>query len=202
MAEEGSQITKDEEDEVIDVNWGVYIEYFRQRHTWAVILFICTPLIGFACWCWMRLQGLSAEWMQHISDEGSFKHYFWTYMLIAFLNLVTLTISFFVMRYHCLQVSDVYFTKISTRIIRAPINLYFDKTPSGWILNRFSKDISKVDMEFSGNIWNTIDCGLSLCFTMYVACQTSIWILTAVPIVFVILWLYARYYIRSYRDLV
>ena len=31
------------------------------------------------------------------------------------------------------------------KIMNAPINLYFDKTPSGRILNRFSKDIRRVD---------------------------------------------------------
>lgn len=29
----------------------------------------------------------------------------------------------------------------------APINLYFDKTPSGKILNRYSRDINKIDQE-------------------------------------------------------
>lgn len=32
-----------------------------------------------------------------------------------------------------------------TRVINAPINLFFDRTPSGMILNKFSKDISKID---------------------------------------------------------
>jgi len=33
------------------------------------------------------------------------------------------------------------------KTLNAPVNLYFDKTPSGRILNKFSKDIDKIDNE-------------------------------------------------------
>ena len=32
-------------------------------------------------------------------------------------------------------------------VLNVPINTYFDKTPSGTILNRFSRDLSKLDEE-------------------------------------------------------
>jgi len=43
------------------------------------------------------------------------------------------------------------------RLVNAPVNTYFDKTPSGKILNRFSRDISKVDSEIGINIMWSIE---------------------------------------------
>ena len=34
-----------------------------------------------------------------------------------------------------------------SKIVNAPINIYFDKTPSGKILNRFSGDTSIMDTD-------------------------------------------------------
>ena len=65
------------------------------------------------------------------------------------------------------------------KVVGAPINLYFDKTPSGKILNRFSNDIDKIDNEFPRYafgwfscfrdiIW-TIECFACAAFDIYVA---------------------------------
>lgn len=44
-----------------------------------------------------------------------------------------------------LRSSKILHDKMFKKTCDAPINLYFDKTPSGRILNRFSKDINKID---------------------------------------------------------
>ncbi len=38
------------------------------------------------------------------------------------------------------------------KVLNAPINLYFDVTPIGRILNKFSKDLSGVELSFSWEI--------------------------------------------------
>ena len=40
------------------------------------------------------------------------------------------------------------------KVYNAPINLYFDVTPIGRILNKFSKDLSQVELYFSWEIGN------------------------------------------------
>ena len=42
--------------------------------------------------------------------------------------------------------------KILSKIVNAPINLYFDKVPSGIILNRFSGDIGKMDTDIGSYV--------------------------------------------------
>lgn len=148
------------------------------------------------------MQTLTAEWMENISKPDSFRFYFTRYLLINLLNIVFLLGAFFLIRVWCLLISNVFFKKMATKVFRAPVNLYFDVTPSGWILNRFSKDISCTDNEFSWSIFNTLDCAGSLVFTMYVTSLTSAWILISVPVVSIILYIYTKYYISCYRDLV
>lgn len=44
------------------------------------------------------------------------------------------------------------------RVFNAPINLYFDVTPIGRILNKFSKDLTGVEREFSWEVGNFLAC--------------------------------------------
>jgi len=44
-----------------------------------------------------------------------------------------------------LRATKLLHNKILGKVIRAPINLYFDVTPIGKILNRFSKDLQVLD---------------------------------------------------------
>jgi ABC-type multidrug transport system fused ATPase/permease subunit len=40
------------------------------------------------------------------------------------------------------------------KVFNAPINLFFDVTPIGRILNKFSKDLSGIEREFAWDIGN------------------------------------------------
>jgi len=141
MANSGTTITKNEDDEIINVEWKVYLDYFKEGFIWVALLFITFPLAMLAAWCWMTLQYLAAEWMENISLADSFSFYFWKFLLISILNIFALLGSIFTMRIYCLLIANRFFKKMANRLVEAPINLYFDVTPSGWILNRFSKDL-------------------------------------------------------------
>ena len=44
-----------------------------------------------------------------------------------------------------LKVSSVLHNRLIKRVFNAPINLFYDVTPIGKILNRFSKDLAIID---------------------------------------------------------
>lgn len=46
-----------------------------------------------------------------------------------------------------IKVSRKIHNKVLNRILRAPVNKFYDVTPAGRILNRFSSDLSRVDGE-------------------------------------------------------
>jgi len=133
--------------------------------------------------------------MEHLGDDGAFSYYFFKYLYLNGINIIAVLGGFFVLRFYCLIISNRFFRKMSNQVMKAPVNTYFDTTPSGWILNRFSKDLNMTDSEFTFNIHNSLECSLSLVFTLYVACLTSAWILLSVPVIIIVVAIYTKYYI-------
>ena len=76
-------------------------------------------------------------------------------------------------------------------VFNAPINLYFDMTPVGRILNRFSKDLMTIEMFMPyiiGFMYNTI---YQLIFTMVLAGIAVPYVLVSLPVViFFIGWVF------------
>jgi hypothetical protein len=44
MSDEGSQIIKDEDKEIINAGWGIYFQYLRFQYVWVVIFFFSLPI--------------------------------------------------------------------------------------------------------------------------------------------------------------
>lgn len=64
-------------------------------------------------------------------------------LLFGFSNLIRML----VVQAYQMNISRVLHESMISKIIRAPINLFFDVTPIGKILNRFSKDLVTLDKE-------------------------------------------------------
>ena len=140
--------------------------------------------------------------MDHFEEEGSFSFYFWKFFIVNIINIICLLIAYFILRVYCLLIANRFFKKMANKIIKAPINLYFDVTPSGWILNRFSKDLQLIDDDLGFNTFNLLDWALSVIFTLYVACLISFWILTSLPFMVLLIVIFSKYFLRCYWELV
>ena len=77
------------------------------------------------------------------------------------------------------------------RVMKAPVNIYFDTTPLGRVLNRFSKDLSVVESTMVYEIGTGYVNFYNLLSIFAVAAFAVPWILLFVPVVlFVAIWLY------------
>lgn len=65
------------------------------------------------------------------------------------------------------------------RIMKAPM-AFFDVTPVGRIINRFSKDMDSVDHELPGNINDFIECSMAVVSSLIVICISTPYFLIAV----------------------
>ncbi|KJA28401.1 hypothetical protein HYPSUDRAFT_62031 [Hypholoma sublateritium FD-334 SS-4] len=114
----------------------------------------------------------------------------------AFATLSYITLGY----YTSLQASRSLFLALLRRLTRAPAR-FFDVTPIGRILNRFTSDISTIDNALQSSVRNC----LTGVLTFFASFAVMLFIVPAfAPFAIVIAWLYIRLappYIRASRDL-
>ncbi|KAF8602913.1 P-loop containing nucleoside triphosphate hydrolase protein [Ceratobasidium sp. AG-I] len=99
-----------------------------------------------------------------------------------------------------LRASRVLYEKMLLSVVRSP-SRFFDKTPSGRILNRFSKDIVTIDSGVQNFIVQVIVQAISLVIAVVtIVYAVPLFIVPAIVIAYIHLW-FARGYITVTRDL-
>lgn len=99
-----------------------------------------------------------------------------------------------------LKASEILHNKMVWSVIKAPV-LYFDKTPVGRILNRFSKDIGNMDDVLPPLFLTAVEVCLFAISTILLPVAANFWlILAAVPLIIIALY-YGRYYLKSSREI-
>jgi ATP-binding cassette, subfamily C (CFTR/MRP), member 1 len=184
MALEGSLITKDEDEEIIEVGLKSYVQYFKEACFWLLILLFVFPIEQIWNVIWMVQVEFPSMWMDDLDKEDyTFSSYFWYYFHLNTANFFCVFTSLGFLSIYCVFISNRFFKRMAYKVIHAPINLFFDTTPSGWILNRFSKDIEKLDGEFYDQIFNTLDCLSTFIIIIYVCAKVSVWTLISIPLI-------------------
>jgi len=65
--------------------------------------------------------------------------------------------------------------RLLNRVLKAPVNLYFDITPIGKLLKHFTEDIGRCDRAFFWHINWVFDCVGDCAFKIGLACLFSPW---------------------------
>lgn len=201
MSVKSLTITTDEYDEKVEVEWSVYFKFFISNYTWIAIV-IAVPLYTFYGYAGIQATKYIGIWVKNVDDEGSFERYLWIVLGYSLGFSFTVTIGFFIIMVAVLRASNLLHKRMTDKTLRAPINLYFDKTPTGKILNRFSKDINKIDSGFPFDITFTIECLSWIGASVYVSALVSPWSLLATPFAAIAGVILIRYYIRSFREMI
>jgi ABC-type multidrug transport system fused ATPase/permease subunit len=92
-------------------------------------------------------QGHWAKEMQSDSPDANYSELtfgLWYFGFIAICALVTIGRGLLMME-SCIRSSKNLHNELFRRVLSAPVNLYFDVTPVGRILNRFSNDLDQMD---------------------------------------------------------
>lgn len=78
------------------------------------------------------------------------------------------------------------------RVLKAPVNLYFDTTPIGRIINKFSKDLNQVEASFGWTLGTIYALVFTLFYTIIIAIVALPWIALLLPVIALISWVIIR----------
>ena len=113
---------------------------------------------------------------------------------------VAMTVSSFSFYYLLLKAAENLHSKMFLATIKAPVK-FFDSTPAGRILNRFSKDIGSMDDVLPPLFLQAVTFPLSSLSAILVPAATKYWLFLALlPIVGLFVY-FARYYLKTSREL-
>ena len=202
--EEGAVKTRQtkEASEQGKVKWHVYTEYARQSNVIAVIVYLLallgaqTAQVGGSFWLkrWAELNdaaGSNPEVVKNIAIYFAFG--VGSAALVVFQTLLLWI-------FCSIEASRKLHERMAFAIFRSPMS-FFDVTPAGRILNRFSSDIYRVD-EVIARTFNMLFVNTARAlFTMVViSTSTPAFLLLILPLgaVYVV---YQKYYLRTSREL-
>lgn len=151
---------------------------------------------------WYLSQWTQAELDSQINPESDFNRYSYVggYLGFAFGFVALTSIRSFMNLMSALHASKVIHFKTLGSLVRAPV-LFFDTTPVGRVLNRFSKDTDEVDFLLSMSMSEFGNCIMQLLSTLiFLAVIQPILLAGIVPLMG-IYYVLQKYYRRSYIEM-
>jgi len=157
---------------------------------------------------WISLKTGSDFWLAHWSraaerdpEQTNNKFYYLVYVAVGLGSgfLVFLRVILVVLR--GVKVSRKLHNDMFNKIIRAPINLFFDRVPIGRLINRFASDLDLVDGSLPFTLGGLLYYPVNL-LSKFVMCYVAGtgWVL---PLMFVFVWIGLRLqkrYVKIYRE--
>jgi ABC-type multidrug transport system fused ATPase/permease subunit len=145
------KIIKDENEEIIHVKLSDYKILLRAAGGWFPFFFLQVIMIGFT-WCKIQTDYTIGEWAKLKTEEEQkslFKYF--TYLSFSYASGTGLFVAMrcMIIFWMSIKSSRSMHENMISKVINAPINTFFDVTPTGTIMNRFSKDLSVMDNEIA-----------------------------------------------------
>lgn len=202
VEESGESHRRREHVEQGKVKWDVYLAYIKACNPKSALLFILATMLS------ILVSVLSNVWLKHWSEVnteyGFNPNVIWYLGIYVALgvssSLLSLAQMCILWIYSTIQGSKVLHRDMAISVMRAPMS-FFETTPIGRILNRFSNDVYKID-EQMGRVFGLFFTNLlKVFFTVIVIC-VSTWpfIFLVVPLVLLYTH-YQQYYLRTSREL-
>jgi len=151
-----------------------------------------------------------AKFIPYFSDQWSLKaliapnvdvkFYLAIYAVIGLTGMVVALFRDLWLFYGSLTASWAIHNRLIQAVTRAKFK-FFDVTPLGQLMNRFSKDLEAVDQEVAPVAIGIVGCALSILVTVILISAITPGFLAAAIIISIIYFLIGRFYLRSSRDL-
>ena len=203
--EEGQGVKSKQDKEFSEqgkVKWNVYYEYAKNSNLIAVGIYLVmliaaqTAQIGGSLWLkeW-------AEVNQRYGSNPKVGKYIGIYFAFGIGGAALVVVQTLILWIFCsIEASRKLHERMAFAIFRSPMS-FFETTPSGRILNRFSSDIYRVD-EVLARTFNMLFVNSARAFytLVLIAASTPVFIALIIPLGAVYLYI-QRYYLRTSREL-
>lgn len=174
-------ITEDESQESVKVGLDTYKEYLGFLGGWRFIVFSQMAMVGFSLFKVLNDYTVGM-WASHSEQEASFSRYCKLVFLFALLASLFVYGRTFSLQYLGWRASRRLHDEMLTSVLRAPVNLFFDVTPSGRILNRLSRDLNEADNELAWDVGSLLAMVYQAAAILVVAVLVVPWILLLIPV--------------------
>lgn len=200
IVQAGQNLIEEEKVAVGGVSGKVYSYYVNSVGLWmsfaSLMSFVGYQAFSVASSIWLDLWTTDPE---AVTDTSVRDMYLGIYGLFGILQSVGVMVGTVILNIACLNAAVKLHTTMLTNVMRSPMS-FFDTTPLGRILNRFSKDIDMVDVTIPAQLRSIMSTLLTVVGTVVVICYTSpIFIVIVIPIGCVF-WLVQRIYIKTARQ--
>ncbi|KAK8124884.1 metal resistance protein YCF1 [Apiospora kogelbergensis] len=184
------------------VKWDVYLEYARTSNLVAVAIYLFALVaaqsaqIGGSIWL--------KNWTEHNTDAGAnpdVGKYLGIYFAFGIGSAALTVIQTLILWIFCsIEASRKLHERMATAIFRSPMS-FFDTTPAGRILNRFSSDIYRLDEVLARTFNMLFVNGAKSAFTLaLISVGTPAFVAFIIPLGMMYYWI-QRYYLRTSREL-
>lgn len=184
------------------VDWRVYLEYAKVGGGAATLFFILNVLIT-------NGTGVLANvWLKHWSEVNSgsdhnpnVRFYLTVYLCLGMVQAVcTVSQNLLLWLGVALRAAKALHDRMLQAVLRAPMS-FFETTPLGRIVNRFSNDVYKVDQELATSFSSLFNQLAKVMYTfLVISYGTPQFVLFVVPLSAIYIY-YQRYYLRTSREL-
>ncbi|KAH7366157.1 hypothetical protein KP509_18G065700 [Ceratopteris richardii] len=200
MPEASSKLIEEEQKEKGRVSWSIYWLYLTSAFGWATVAILLLNQSSWQAFLLASDYWLAGEIPEDSSQSINKNKFIIVYVLLNFAAWIGVLIRVVVVATFGLKTAQLFFLGMLRSVFRAPMS-FFDTTPSGRILSRFSSDQANLDFLLHFFLGGCISSYVSA-LGIIVVISISTW-----PIVFLVIplgWLYYWYqnfYITSSREI-
>ncbi|XP_028966466.1 multidrug resistance-associated protein 1 [Galendromus occidentalis] len=203
-ARPGAALTKEEEAAVGSVKWTVYRDYLVAMgaigSAITLVAFVLTSVFNIMTSLWLSAWSEDSLKPELRNSTSQRDYRLGVYAAWGVGETIAALVASISLNLIALQGGRVLHERMLERILRSPMS-FFDTTPMGRILNRFSKDIDTADITMRFNLRMVVQQFFrTLASLVLISMQTPIFLALALPLV-VIYFVVQKYYIACSRHL-
>lgn len=199
-----AKLTVEETSEVGSVKWRVYWDFVKAMGTWITLASLSTYIISHAFniggSIWLGVWSNDALDPELATDPAQKNYRLGMYAMYGFVETAFVLFGGVWLNLAILQGSRVVHDRMLHRVLRAPM-AFFDTTPMGRILNRFSKDVDAADVTLPFNVRMLLVQFLrTVVAFLLIALQTPLFLSAVIPLL-LIYYFIQKVYIATSRQL-